>query len=67
MHPTTKRAHSHPHKLAWAMAGQYLAAEQFEPFSCRRYYDEGADEVTFLNITGFRECPLHDLPMLQVR
>ena len=49
------------------MAGQYLAAEQFEPFSCRRYYDEGADEVTFLNITGFRECPLHDLPMLQVR
>jgi len=32
----------------------------------RRYYEEGADEITFLNITGFRECPLHDLPMLKV-
>ena len=32
----------------------------------QRYYDEGADEVTFLNITGFRDCPLTDLPMLQV-
>ena len=32
----------------------------------RRYYEEGADEVTFLNITGFRESPLGDLPMLEV-
>jgi imidazole glycerol-phosphate synthase len=32
----------------------------------RRYYEEGADEVTFLNITGFRETPLGDLPMLEV-
>ena len=32
----------------------------------RRYYDEGADEVTFLNITAFRDCPLADLPMLDV-
>lgn len=32
----------------------------------QRYYDEGADEVTFLNITGFRDCPLTDLPMLKV-
>jgi hypothetical protein len=31
-----------------------------------RYFDEGADEVAFLNITGFRECPLEDLPMLGV-
>lgn len=31
-----------------------------------RYYTEGADEVTFLNITGFRETPLADLPMLSV-
>ena len=31
-----------------------------------RYYTEGADEVTFLNITGFRETPLADLPMLAV-
>ena len=33
----------------------------------QRYYEEGADEVTFLNITGFRDCPLTDLPMLKVR
>ncbi|KAF6260117.1 hypothetical protein COO60DRAFT_1294530 [Scenedesmus sp. NREL 46B-D3] len=31
-----------------------------------RYFDEGADEVAFLNITGFRDCPLEDLPMLGV-
>ena len=32
----------------------------------RRYYEEGADEITFLNITGFRDFPLEDLPMLDV-
>ena len=32
----------------------------------RRYYQQGADEVTFLNITSFRKCPLADLPMLEV-
>lgn len=32
----------------------------------RRYYGEGADEITFLNITGFRHFPLADLPMLRV-
>lgn len=31
-----------------------------------RYYEEGADEITFLNITAFRDFPLKDLPMLQV-
>jgi glutamine amidotransferase/cyclase len=31
-----------------------------------RYYDEGADEIAFLNITAFREEPLDDLPMLAV-
>ncbi|ABN65873.2 imidazole glycerol phosphate synthase [Scheffersomyces stipitis CBS 6054] len=31
-----------------------------------RYYNQGADEVTFLNITSFRNSPLKDLPMLQV-
>jgi len=31
-----------------------------------RYYREGADEVTFLNITGFRDFPLKDMPMLDV-
>lgn len=31
-----------------------------------RYYQQGADEVTFLNITSFRNSPLEDLPMLQV-
>ena len=32
----------------------------------RRYYEEGADEITFLNITGFRNFPLKDMPMLEV-
>ena len=31
-----------------------------------RYFAEGADEVAFLNITGFRDFPLGDLPMLEV-
>nr|VFJ58245.1 MAG: glutamine amidotransferase / cyclase [Candidatus Kentron sp. FW] len=31
-----------------------------------RYYREGADEITFLNITGFRDFPLMDQPMLDV-
>jgi glutamine amidotransferase/cyclase len=32
----------------------------------QRYYAEGADEITFLNITGFRDFPLEDMPMLDV-
>lgn len=32
----------------------------------KRYYDEGADEITFLNITAFRDFPLADQPMLEV-
>ncbi len=32
----------------------------------QRYYEEGADEITFLNITGFRDFPLADQPMLEV-
>ncbi|KAJ3288526.1 Histidine biosynthesis bifunctional protein hisB [Borealophlyctis nickersoniae] len=32
----------------------------------RRYFNEGADEITFLNITSFRDAPLRDLPMLEV-
>ncbi|MDR3089061.1 MAG: imidazole glycerol phosphate synthase subunit HisF [Desulfobulbaceae bacterium] len=32
----------------------------------KRYYLEGADEITFLNITGFRDFPLQDQPMLEV-
>ncbi|RJQ66065.1 MAG: imidazole glycerol phosphate synthase subunit HisF [Desulfobacteraceae bacterium] len=32
----------------------------------QRYYEEGADEITFLNITGFRDFPLQDMPMLDV-
>ena len=31
-----------------------------------RYYEEGADEITFLNITGFRDFPLKDQPMIEV-
>eukprot|EP01041_Mallomonas_annulata_P000378 gene378-691_t len=33
---------------------------------CERYYEDGADEVVFLNITSFRQGVLDDLPMLQV-
>lgn len=33
---------------------------------CKKYYEDGADEVTFLNITSFRDCPLADLPMLEI-
>ncbi|KAI8851476.1 hypothetical protein BC829DRAFT_361048 [Chytridium lagenaria] len=32
----------------------------------QRYFEEGADEVTFLNITSFRNSPLQDVPMLEV-
>lgn len=32
----------------------------------KRYYEEGADEVTFLNITGFRDFPMEDQPMIEV-
>jgi glutamine amidotransferase/cyclase len=32
----------------------------------RKYYKDGADEITFLNITGFRDFPLEDLPMIDV-
>lgn len=32
----------------------------------QQYYKQGADEVTFLNITSFRDTPLQDLPMLEV-
>ncbi len=32
----------------------------------KRYYNEGADEIAFLNITGFRDFPLKDMPMLEV-
>lgn len=31
-----------------------------------KYYRDGADEITFLNITSFQNCPLQDLPMLEV-
>lgn len=32
----------------------------------KRYYEEGADEITFLNITGFRDFPIEDMPMHDV-
>ena len=32
----------------------------------RDYYEQGADEITFLNITAFRDFPLKDMPMLEV-
>ena len=32
----------------------------------RRYYQEGGDEIAFLNITSFRQGVIEDMPMLQV-
>ncbi|KAJ5721142.1 histidine biosynthesis bifunctional protein hisB [Penicillium malachiteum] len=32
----------------------------------KKYYEQGSDEVTFLNITSFRNCPLADTPMLEI-
>ena len=32
----------------------------------RKYYEQGADEIVFLNITSFRNCPIVDLPMLEI-
>eukprot|EP00002_Diphylleia_rotans_P020873 TRINITY_DN4058_c0_g1_i1.p1 TRINITY_DN4058_c0_g1~~TRINITY_DN4058_c0_g1_i1.p1 ORF type:complete len:548 (-),score=117.80 TRINITY_DN4058_c0_g1_i1:77-1720(-) len=32
----------------------------------QRYFDEGSDEVTFLNITSFRNNPLEDSPTLDL-
>ncbi|KAJ5150966.1 uncharacterized protein N7482_010218 [Penicillium canariense] len=32
----------------------------------KKYYEQGADEVTFLNITSFRNCPVADAPMLEI-
>lgn len=32
----------------------------------RKYYEQGSDEITFLNIASFRNCPLVDLPMLEI-
>ncbi|KAI5821473.1 hypothetical protein BZA77DRAFT_299663 [Pyronema omphalodes] len=32
----------------------------------KKYYESGADEVTFLNITSFRDCPVKDVPMLEI-
>ncbi len=31
-----------------------------------KYYNEGADEIVFLNITAFRDLPLQDMPMLEI-
>ena len=33
---------------------------------CKQYFDGGADEVVFLNITSFRQGVIEDLPMLKV-
>lgn len=32
----------------------------------KKYYEQGADEVAFLNITSFRNCPVADAPMLEI-
>ncbi|CAI4215106.1 unnamed protein product [Parascedosporium putredinis] len=41
--------------------------DQYDPVEmAKKYYEQGADEVTFLNITSFRDIPLADLPMLEI-
>lgn len=32
----------------------------------QKYYEQGADEIVFLNITSFRNCPLADAPMVEI-
>ncbi|KHJ35813.1 putative imidazole glycerol phosphate synthase hishf [Erysiphe necator] len=32
----------------------------------RMYYEQGADEITFLNILSFRNFPIADLPLLEI-
>ena len=32
----------------------------------KKYYEQGADEITFLNLTSFRNCPIADTPMLEI-
>ena len=32
----------------------------------KRYYEEGADEIVFLNITSFRSSPMSDQPLLNL-
>lgn len=32
----------------------------------QEYYQQGADEITFLNITSFRDTPIKNLPMLEI-
>jgi glutamine amidotransferase/cyclase len=32
----------------------------------KKYYEQGADEIAFLNITSFRNCPVADVPMLEI-
>lgn len=38
----------------------------FPVTTAQKYYEQGADEVTFLNITSFRDTPIKDQPMLEV-
>jgi hypothetical protein len=58
--------------VAWHHAEKHAALRQVRNLGkpvalAGRYFEEGADEISFLNITGFRDFPLGDLPMLQVR
>lgn len=32
----------------------------------KKYYEQGADEIVFLNIMSFRGCPLADIPLLEI-
>ena len=50
-----------------AIAGKGGVRNLGKPVSlAARYYNEGADEIAFLNITSFRNGVVEDMPMLQV-
>lgn len=60
-------------EISWALRDEVQSGERGQVRNlgkpvdlASRYFREGADEVTFLNITGFRDHPLQDLPMLEV-
>ena len=44
----------------------FLVLQQLMQAAAENYYNNGADEIAFLNITAFRKPVLADQPMLQV-
>ena len=50
-----------------AATGKSMVRNLGKPVAlAKAYYEQGADEIIFLNITSFRDCPVTDLPMLEI-